>query len=180
MSGDKADGGHGPHPTLPPYVNDAVLPYGTRNPSSGFSGTDTSEERARLQDADGTTARRQRAVYNLLWAAGKYGATWKEIADETGWHHGQASGALSNLHKVGRISRLSARRSRCKVYVLPEFVNGRETESCAARRRSTDWADILREWAEADDPGPLDFRGNPVPERMQYILNAGLVQSPQL
>jgi hypothetical protein len=43
-------------------------------------------------------------------------------------HHGSASGTLSNLHRVGRIVRLRQVRQRCKVYVLPEFVNERETE----------------------------------------------------
>jgi hypothetical protein len=42
-------------------------------------------------------------------------------------HHGQASGALSVLHKEGRIARLTERRNRCAVYVLPEYVQGRET-----------------------------------------------------
>jgi hypothetical protein len=49
------------------------------------------------------------------------------LADICGWHHGQASGALSDLHKAGLIARLVERRNRCSVYVLPEHVGGRAT-----------------------------------------------------
>jgi hypothetical protein len=42
---------------------------------------------------------------------------------------------LSDLHKAGRIARLTEERNRCKVYVLPEYVNGRETEPHGGRGR---------------------------------------------
>lgn len=53
--------------------------------------------------------------------------------EATGWHHGTASGVLSNLHAGGRIHRLSVQRDGRKVYVLPEFVGGRRTENYGRR-----------------------------------------------
>jgi len=104
---------------------DVSLPY---NGSSGWSGTDTSKERAKENDTYGKTAQVQAFVYRyLLWHQGN-GGTWKEIADASGYHHGTVSGALSVLHKEGRIARLTERRDRCRVYVHPEYVNGRDTD----------------------------------------------------
>lgn len=104
--------------------------------TSGWSGSDTSHERALREDADGTTSRRQQRVMQLLgqytWMGDHsrglhYGLTVKEVREITGWHHGQASSALSVLHKEGKIARLKTRRDRCAVYVLPDHVSGRET-----------------------------------------------------
>jgi DNA-binding MarR family transcriptional regulator len=103
--------------------------------SSGWSGSDTSHERALREDADGVTSRRQQRVMQLLnqtsWLGNKAvgrneGLTVKDLREITRWHHGQASSALSVLHKEGKIARLKARRDRCAIYVLPEQVNGRE------------------------------------------------------
>jgi hypothetical protein len=103
-----------------------VLPYAG---TSGWSGSDTSKARAVTADRDGTTTARQMRTLSLLRDAGVTGLTWKEMSDITGEHHGQVTGSLSNLHKEGLIARLSESRLRCKVYVLPENVNGRDTES---------------------------------------------------
>lgn len=111
-------------------ANQAVLPY---NGSSGWSGTDTSEERADISDRFGDTAARQQYVLNLLEASKEYGATWKEISDKSNMHHGQSSSALSVLHKAGRIARLIERRDKCRVYVLNEYVFERETDSQGRR-----------------------------------------------
>jgi hypothetical protein len=95
--------------------------------TSGWAGSDTSRERAEQQDQDGTyTARQRTAMYELLHSL-DYGVTWRELALATGLHHGQASGLLSNLHKEGRIVRLTERRNKCAIYVLPEYTLGRET-----------------------------------------------------
>lgn len=53
------------------------------------------------------------------------GLTWREYADENGLHHGQASSALSNLHRQGRVARLAEKRRGSGVYVLPVFVDDR-------------------------------------------------------
>ena len=102
------------------------LPYAG---TSGWSGTDTSRTRALTSDYSGDTLDRQQTVIRLLDSAGFMGMTWKELSDATGWHHGTASGALSVLHKGEKISRLSEKRNKCKIYVLEEFVYERATEA---------------------------------------------------
>jgi hypothetical protein len=107
------------------------LPYAG---TSGWSGSDTSESRAREADRSGTTSARQSATLELLDGVGEVGMTWSELSQVTGWHHGTASGMLSVLHGAGEIARLQERRARCKVYVLPEYASGRATEAPRARR----------------------------------------------
>lgn len=87
----------------------------------------TSTDRAERERANGMTAFRQAAAFGEVRGSGLYGVTWKELADARGWHHGQASGALSALHRRGMILRLEESRNRCGVYVLPEHVAGRAT-----------------------------------------------------
>src|SRR5689334_10992371 len=103
-------------------VHAETLPETPYAGTSGWSGSQTSRERAETEDRGGVTSERQRRVLDLLSCAVN-GYTWREIAEVTGWHHGQASGALSALHKTGHIARLAEeRRNRCAVYVLPEHV----------------------------------------------------------
>jgi hypothetical protein len=102
-----------------------VLPYAG---TAGHSGTDTSEARARTEDAIGTTHSRQQHTLSLLLSAGIKGMTVHELCDLTGWHHGQASAALTNLHKGKRIARLTEKRARCKVYASLTCVARRNTE----------------------------------------------------
>jgi hypothetical protein len=107
--------------------DDAVsLPYAG---TSGWSGTDTSRERAITADTSGDTKKRQKYVMFVLQIRGTRGITWKELAELTGWHHGQASGVLSVLHKEGRIARLLDKRARCRIYVHPSHVGDRLTDS---------------------------------------------------
>jgi len=119
-------------PDLDRDLFDPILPYAG---TSGYSGTDTSERRARVEDTDGTTTARQSETLRRLKAAGSDGMTWHDLADALGWHHGQASGVLSVLHRAGLIARLSASRNRCKIYVLPLFVDGRPIEEPSTRTR---------------------------------------------
>lgn len=107
-----------PDPVLP------VLPYGR---TSGWSGSETSRERARNADRSGMTESRQAITLGLLRRAGIDGLTWRDLSEQTGWHHGTASGALSVLHKDGQIARLSERRDKCQIYVSRENVLGRPT-----------------------------------------------------
>lgn len=106
--------------------DDVSLPY---NGTSGWSGTDTSEERAKEADSTGRTAEVQTFVFRYLLWQRSHGATWKELAEASRLHHGTISGALSVLHKEGKIARLTERRNRCRVYVHPAYVNERDTDS---------------------------------------------------
>lgn len=106
-----------------------VLPYGGANdPNSGFSGSDTSESRVREADRKGITGYRQRRVREFVREHGTHGATWREVSDALGMHHGSASAALSNLHRGGHLARLGISRQRSRVYVHPDFVDERVTE----------------------------------------------------
>lgn len=99
------------------------LPYAG---SSGWSGTDTSRERAERMDSTGKTAKNQELVLALLELQDFRGVTWKDLSSWYDWHHGTASGVLSALHKADKIVRLLDRRDRCRIYVLPEYVRGRQ------------------------------------------------------
>ena len=96
-----------------------VLPYAG---TSGWSGSETSKQRAVQNDKDGTTKKRQVETLNLILQTGYFGMTWKELSDLTDWHHGTASGVLSVLDKHGFIVRLKETRNRCSVYVDLGFV----------------------------------------------------------
>ena len=115
--------------------SEALTPYAG---TSGWSGSSTSRERAEREDSDGTTSLRQATAIRVLSASRSSGLTWKELAELTGWHHGQASGVLSVLHKEGRIERLAQSRSRCRVYVMPQYVHERDTET-QGRKPKDDW-----------------------------------------
>lgn len=116
-----------------------VLPYPETDGSrtAGWSGSDASRERARDEAANGTAAQRAATVLHLLERKGFNGMTVAELRTITGWHHGQASAALSNAHKAGRIERLAEKRRRCHVYVHPDHVGLRETQP-HGRRRATE------------------------------------------
>lgn len=95
--------------------------------TEGSSGSDASHDRAEREASDGTATERQALILAELTAAGAHGMTWRELAAATGRHHGQVTGSLSNLHKGQQIARLTAKRDRCSIYVLPEHVGGRAT-----------------------------------------------------
>ena len=101
------------------------LGYG---PTAGWSGSDTSRERAEEEAESGVAQARLARALELIDLAGPWGLTWRELGDLTGWHHGQSSGALSNLHKLGQVCRLRDARDRCKPYVTAAHVGGREVE----------------------------------------------------
>ena len=107
------------------------LPY---DGTEGFSGSDTSAERARREASDGTASQRQRDVLDYLLHTEGYGATWSEVATGLHLHHGQASGSLSALHHDGRIERLKQRRGRSQIYVMPQWVADRETAPIRVNR----------------------------------------------
>lgn len=116
--------------------NEAHLPATPYDGSSGWSGTDTSRQRADDADKGGGTKWRQAEALAFLHRRAERGATWRELADHLSIHHGPASGALSVLHKVGSICRLTESREGSKVYVLPIYVAGRDTESFGRTKRA--------------------------------------------
>jgi hypothetical protein len=105
-------------------MTDVVLPY---NGTSGWSGSDTSRARAEYLDGSGITSKRQKEAMRLLAMSGKRGVIVHEFSEYIDAHHGSGSGVLSNLHLARRIARLKEKRDGCEVYVLPAFIDGRET-----------------------------------------------------
>lgn len=73
-----------------------------------------------------------------LREAGERGLTWRELGDMFGLHHGQASSALSNLHRTGGAVRLQERREGSGVYVTPGNVRDRPTAQRRVNLRPSD------------------------------------------
>ena len=96
-------------------------PYVPYNGTAGWSGTDTSEQRALDNLYSGRELNNQQLALKYLKSRNDYGITWKELAIETGWHHGTTSGVLSVLHQSGAIVRTIKTRNRCKVYVHQDY-----------------------------------------------------------
>lgn len=145
-------------------ADEPSLPYAG---TEGWSGSDTSRERAYVDATDGTVGKRQRAVLDFLLGTQAYGATWYEVAFALDLHHGQASASLSSLHKEDRIVRLKERRQRSQIYVLPQYVGERETAPFKPNRPLGDGWHVV--WDEGYAAGALDGRHgsvtpNPYPE----------------
>lgn len=84
--------------------------------SGSVRASDTSRERAETEDEAGVTAKRAEQILEHLKLR-REGLTWFELGALLKLHHGQASGALSMLHKSGVIFALKQKRNRCHPYV---------------------------------------------------------------
>jgi hypothetical protein len=153
--------------------DETALPYAG---TEGFAGSETSEARARDDVIRGTASKRQRFILILAGRAKEKGITVAELRDPN-LHHGRVSGALSVLHKVGKLARLTEVRNKCKVYVLPEYVNGRPTEPHGvvhkADKATLEAAAIVRAWLSKNedmdalfDFGPED---DPIMDAIQTL-----------
>ena len=99
-------------------MNQAYVPY---NGTAGWSGTNTSKERALFNLRTGKEYNNQQKALALLKDARANGLTWKELSEHTGMHHGTASGVLSVLHKSYAIIRSHRVRNNCKIYYSIEY-----------------------------------------------------------
>ena len=114
---------------------------------------------------DGTASKRQRYILIMAERAGEKGVTVAELRDAS-LHHGRVSGALSVLHKVGKLARLTEVRGRCKVYVLTKYVNGRATEPHGvvhkADKETLDAAALVESWLRSieDYDALFDMEGD--------------------
>ena len=101
--------------------------------TEGWSGTETSRDRAEEEVRTGRATDRQRFTLLVLAQAGARGVTsaecrhrWPRSPDgRKEWHHGSWSSSLTNLHKDGRIARLVETRDKCHIYVHWAYVNER-------------------------------------------------------
>ena len=101
-------------------MSTAYVPY---KGTAGWSGTDTSKERALYNLRTGKEYNNQQKALALINDADSAGLTWKELSEHTGMHHGTASGVLSVLHKSGAILRTTKVRNGCKVYMHIAFAD---------------------------------------------------------
>lgn len=70
----------------------------------------------------------QGRILNLIDGATYRGLNVAELRERLPQHHGHISGALSLLHRDMKIARLTEKREGCKVYVHPDFLDGRKAE----------------------------------------------------
>jgi hypothetical protein len=101
-----------------------MVPYG--NQGSGHSGNESSRDRQLREDASGLTKQRQTAALEAVTAAAAEGITSGELENLLHIGHGQASSALSHLHRAGRIKRIKDRRMTQELYVLAEHIGERK------------------------------------------------------
>lgn len=106
--------------------------YTSHHTETRYDGRGSSEPTA-SHDAEwadlinGVTNKTQRLVLILAKQAGSRGVTVAEVREKQGGlHHGRISSALTKQHIAGRLVALTERRAHSGVYVLPEYVNGRE------------------------------------------------------
>lgn len=102
----------------------AYVPY---NGTAGWSGTDTSKERALYNLRTGKEYNNQQKALHYL-KDNTEGLTWKELSQLTDMHHGTASGVLSVLHKAGAIIRSKYSREGCKVYYHMQYSDAIQNE----------------------------------------------------
>lgn len=100
----------------------AVFPDGWEPYADGTSG----HQGDASLDAEHLRRTKLAKTLSLVRGCGEQGLTVAELRDATGWHHGMASSALSNLHRSRLIQRLAERRGGCGVYIAAEFVGDRE------------------------------------------------------
>jgi hypothetical protein len=115
-------------------TDQAYLPYGG---TSGWSGSSTSYERAISNDESGVTSKNQMLFMSDLLFCGEQGMTSKEWGLIHNLEHQTYSSIPSVLHEGGFVERLSNRRGRHEIYVLPEYVNGRETKPHRSKKQHT-------------------------------------------
>jgi hypothetical protein len=98
-------------------VTDQLDLFIVYNETGGFVERPASVDRAMHEIATGKLSERQAQVLDLLDDAGFCGLTWNDCGTLLGLHHGQISGALSNLHGCGQVFALREVRDRSHPYV---------------------------------------------------------------
>lgn len=73
------------------------------------------------------TSRSKELLNQALADMGHDGLTNNEAGELLGMSPGTVSGQLSVMNRIGMVARLNERRNGQSVYVLPRYVNGRDT-----------------------------------------------------
>jgi hypothetical protein len=90
---------------------------------------------------------RLRHVLGIANTLGEQGLTVVDLREITDLHHGQASSALSTLHRLGQLAMLAERRDRCHVYVVPKYIGERDTVE-PRRNKSREHVAALRTYLD--------------------------------
>jgi predicted transcriptional regulator len=96
---------------------DSLFAYGD---DGGFVNIPASRDRAKEEASSGVFSARALLILETLGKT-SHGFTWKELAEKLNLHHGQVSGALSNLHRKGLVFMLQEKRNRSHPYVHSDF-----------------------------------------------------------
>jgi len=97
--------------------------------ADGSYGQSTASASADLEaDQHEAFADQQAWVMTLAQNAGTFGITGHDVQVATGWGDSSKSRAMSNLLRDGKLVRLTEKRDRGSVHVLPENVGDRPTE----------------------------------------------------
>jgi len=103
-------------------MNDDMTLFGSYpDMSAGYVNRPASRARAIRELHNGKFSARQKMVLSLVEDAGGDGLTWQEVAKELDLHHGQVSGCLSNLHRLGFVFAAVEQRDKCHPYVHFKF-----------------------------------------------------------
>jgi hypothetical protein len=97
------------------------LPFLPYDGTGGHAGSEASRLRAEAEADDGTLADRQALILDYLDKTGAGGATWATTGQALSLHHGQVSGALSNLHQAGAVFMLRKRSNRSHPYIHAKY-----------------------------------------------------------
>jgi hypothetical protein len=124
--------GFSDEPVNAPVLETPVLPYAG---TSGWSGSNTSYERAQDNDKSGLTSKNQALFLKDLAVSGATGLTSREWGSLHNFEHQTYSSIPSVLHLGGAVVRLAQRRGRHQIYVLPQHVAGRETAPHASKKK---------------------------------------------
>lgn len=126
--------------------------FGAYNGTFGSVPTETSMAREEHERESGLASQRARDVLEVLEHY-PHGLTWRQLGSILGLHHGQISGALSNLHRQGRVFVIREKRQGCFPYCHIKHLEAAteihevalvpvETKS-AARRKRLETAQIM-------------------------------------
>lgn len=128
---------------------DDEMPLFAYGRTAGFVNQPASRERAQRESGNGTASLRAQLVLRYLENAPE-GMTWRELGTALNLHHGQISGALSNLHRTGQVFMLRAQRNRCHPYCHNRFRDSYneseridEPTQTRAKQRQTDLENLL-------------------------------------
>jgi len=95
--------------------------FAVYNGTAGSVNRPASIARAEAEATDGTLSARQASILQMLEWAGASGCTWKVLGNDLGLHHGQVSGALTNMHAAGVVFMLRQTTDRCHRYVHAKY-----------------------------------------------------------